>query len=277
MSASALTLLPRAGTALALGLALLGCPKAGVEGQGEGAGGREPASDEGRLEGTCGTSGLTFSDHAWVPADATLLTSIRRDDPELEAALERLARRFSEPVSKPGFVTAGWAYRHLGPTVANVERLLAEIGLDPGELVQVQGPEVLAWVLPTDCAPAELATRVSSRWQLMLTADFGRAGIRVGQGEELPFDVIVIDDTRVVLTLPGQASAAVAWLHPSGGREGPGRLLGRIAPAAVRGVVSPPTLLSLDAGPTVQRTTVRATATEVELDDSPTPSPEPQP
>ena len=238
-----------------LALALLGCPRGETETRApEPSAEAEPESDRGpdpAAEAVCGTAGQRFADYDWIPDDSRLTTSILRGDPELQAALQVLAEMTTtEDARLP--IYAALDYRNLGLQLAALERVLAALELDPGELVELQSPAGdVVWLWPTDCPRAALATRVLDRLGVLLRADFKHPGVRHGGGarEGFPFDLVLVYDEIVALAPLGRGAKVGAWLTAARrDPEGPGAALTSIDPAPIRSVLSGPALLVSGSG-----------------------------
>ncbi len=149
---------------------------------------------------------------------------------------------------------------------------LAELGLEPGEMIEVHGPtNELAWLWSTSCDPDRLATRMLARWGVMLRANLD-AKLGLGDAEQFPFDVVVLAGSPgiVALTPLGQGSALLRWLRTAEGDAGPGSLLAELPRAPIRAVVRGESLLAGErpsdgAGPSHTRT-LRVDAEQIELD-----------
>lgn len=211
----------------------------------------EPSTDPPAPVGVCGTVGQRFGDYAWIPADSRLTTSILRGDPELADALRMLARMADDPaVQLP--IRAAIDYRNLGVQLAGLERVIATVEADPGELVELHSPDGdVVWLWPSDCPTATLATRALDRFAVLIRVDFGNPGVRIGEGsiEQFPFDLVLVHERVIALAPLGRGARVGAWL--TGSRDdddGPGVALAGIEPAPIRSVLSGPALL---AGPDV--------------------------
>lgn len=202
----------------------------------------EPASTS-----VCGTPAQRFADYAWVPDDSRSTTSIVRDDRELPEALQTLARMADDAgVQLP--IRAAIGYRNLGFQLAGLERVLATVELDPGELVELHSPAGdVVWLWPSDCPTADLAARVLERCGVLMRLDFEHPGMRVGEGslERFPFDVVLVRERIVALAPLGRGAAVSTWLSAAREDEdGPGVALANIEAAPIRSVLSGPSLLS---------------------------------
>ncbi|MFV8754545.1 hypothetical protein ACNOYE_28685 [Nannocystaceae bacterium ST9] len=219
---------------------------------------------------TCGPIGERFVDYDWVPADARLLTVIDRQANDLDQALARV-RTLSDAAASVGLpIRAALALGQLGMQTQMLALSLAELGLDPGELIELHGPgSELAWLWTTSCDPDLLATRMLARWGVLLRANLD-AKLGLGVAGEFPFDVIVLADGRVALTPLGQGSALLRWLRTAEGDEGPGSRLGELAAAPIRAVLQGESLLAGDSASggsgQAHTRTLRVTGEQIELD-----------
>jgi hypothetical protein len=259
-------------------LALSGCPRADGPTPSEvpTSVGAEASAAEGEAPGpseeaqACGRS-RSFAEYDWIPDDARLTTAIERQHPELPAALDTLMRMSADPeLQLPVFATLD--FRNLGLQLANLDRLLAELELEPAELVELHSPGgQFVWLWATDCPPAAVAARVLDRFEIMLRADLEHPGLRRGEGsaEGFPFDILTLGEDRVGLTLVGHGREVGAWLYdaPRGGEDGPGQLLAELPTAPIRSVSSGSALLTNPDGappPASRYRTIRVTATDWE-------------
>lgn len=227
--------------------ALLGCPQGATEPPTD-TGALEPDPDPARAKSALCSASSTFADYAWVPDDARLTTAIRRDDPELPAALDVLASVTEESGAQLPF-SASMSYRNLGLQLANLDHMLAELELAPGELVELHSPAgEFVWLWPTDCPRATVAARALDRFGVMLRADLERPGLRLGAGsaERFPFDLVTLGERHVGLTMLGHGPIVGAWLRDTahGSDEGPGALLAEISLAPIRSVLGGEALLT---------------------------------
>ncbi|HLT40885.1 MAG TPA: hypothetical protein VK034_31625, partial [Enhygromyxa sp.] len=239
----------------------------------------DPGSEPSSPIGVCGTAGQHFGDYHWVPDDSRLTTSILRGDPQLADALRMLASAADdERMQLP--IRAAIDYRHLGAQLAGLERVIASVELDPGELVELHGPDGdVVWLWPTDCPLATLATRTLDRFAVLIRADFGNPGVRIGEGsiEQFPFDLVLVRERFVALAPLGRGARIGEWLNGSAhDDDGPGVALAGIEPAPIRSVLSGPALLAgpeLDRSPTSGRhRRIRATASACyDVDTTPQP------
>lgn len=237
------------------------------------------------LDGRCGAAGLRFEDLRWMPKDVRLATRVDLEDPSLDIATENLAAVAEDPAASVP-VVASLDYRQLGLQLGLLGPIVRALGSEPGELVELLGPDgELIWIWPTDCPADSIAARMLGKWQLAPRASLEFPGTRVAVGNDaFPFDVVTIADRHMALARRGQGQAALAWLRTP--REGPASAadaLGELEAAAIRSVLVGEWLLSTsddarsadappeDAPPTVR--TVRATADGVELDGKPWPPP----
>ena len=197
--------------------------------------------------GVCGTPAQRFGDYAWIPDDSRLTTAILRDDPELPGALQTLARMVDDPaVQLP--ILAAIDYSNLSFQLAGLERTLASVELDPGELVELHSPDGdVVWLWPSDCPTETLAVRALDRFAVLVRIDFEHPGMRIGEGsvERFPFDVVLVRERFVALAPLGRGAAVSAWLSAAREDEdGPGVALANLEPAAIRSVLSGPALLT---------------------------------
>ncbi|PRP96727.1 hypothetical protein [Enhygromyxa salina] len=236
------------------------------------------ASPDPAAESPACDAGLRFADYDWVPDDARLTASIQRDDPQLADALATLARMTEAPeVTLPVF--AALDFRNLALQLDNLDRVLDELGDDPGELVELHSPAgETVWLWPSACPPELLAARVLGRWQIMLRADPEHPGGRFGAGspDGFPFDVLTIatlDERRVALTRVGQGAKVGAWLRESarGGEHGPAHALAEIDAAPLRCVLDGSSLLTPSAASTLDPPHLRVRVTGRSWDTSASP------
>lgn len=207
----------------------------------------EPVEDPPVPTGVCGTASQRFGDYAWIPDDSRLITAILRGDPELPGALQTLARMVEDPaVQLP--IHAAIDYRNLGLQLAGLERTLATLELDPGELVELHSPDgEVVWLWPSDCPTATLATRALDRFAVLVRVDFEHPGVRIGEGslERFPFDLVLVRERIVALAPLGRGPAVSAWLSAARDDEdGPGVALANMQMAEIRSVLSGPALLT---------------------------------
>ncbi|HVI04363.1 MAG TPA: hypothetical protein VM869_36995 [Enhygromyxa sp.] len=197
--------------------------------------------------GECGTAAQRFGDYAWIPDDSRLTTAILRDDPELPGALQTLARMVDDPAMQLP-ILAAIDYRNLSFQLAGLERTLASVELDPGELVELHSPDGdVVWLWPSDCPTETLAVRALDRFAVLVRVDFEHPGMRIGEGslERFPFDVVLVRERFVALAPLGRGAAVSAWLSAAREDEdGPGVALANLEPAAIRSVLSGPALLT---------------------------------
>ena len=230
-----------------LALALLGCPRP------TGGPDQPAASDTGATDpdpgpqpSACGTPSLRFADFDWVPDDSRLAVVVDRDDPELEQAWSQLAALLDDDgLALP--IHADMAFRNLRFQLGGVTPTLAALGLSPAELVELHGPAGdVVWVWPSDCPAAELGPLALAELGVLVRADFERPGLRSGAGtDRFPFDLVLVRDRFVALAPRGRGPAVGAWLSASHEEpEGPGPILTKLAPAAIRAVLRGPALLS---------------------------------
>jgi hypothetical protein len=241
-----------------LALATLGCPKPDTVVESNEP---QPQIEAQPAEMSC--SDERFADYDWVPDDTRLTISIQRGDSELPAALTVLARMSDTPdLQLPVFATLD--FRNLGLQLGVLDRMLAELELDPAELVELQGPAgEFAWVWATDCPPAAVSARMLDRFGVMLRADLERPGLRHGTGtiERFPFDLLALGEHRLALTPLGRGAQVGAWLHhgnsstpPDKSTDArPGPALAEIPAAPIRTVLAGEALLTSTTGPTPAR------------------------
>lgn len=201
----------------------------------------------GEPEPVCGSAAQRFDDYAWIPDDSRLTTSILRDDPELPAALHTLARMADDAgVQLP--IRAAIDYRNLSLQLAGLDRVFATMQLDPAELVELHSPAGdVVWLWPSDCPTASLAARVLERFGVLVRLDFEHPGVRVGAGsvERFPFDLVLVHERLLALAPLGRGAAISAWLSkPRADEDGPGVALASLELAAIRSVLSGPSLLT---------------------------------
>jgi hypothetical protein len=230
-----------------LALALLGCPRPEEQ---------VSVTPEPEVEpppapvGVCGSKAMRFADYEWIPTDSRLTNAILRDDPELPDALRMLASMAADEHTQLP-IHAAMDYRNLGLQLAGLERVLASVELDPGELVELHSPDGdVVWLWPSDCPTATLATRVLDRFEVLMRVDFDNPGVRLGDGslERFPFDLVLMRERVVVLAPLGRGARVSTWLSEPfsrpGDDDGPGIALASIELAPIRSVLSGPALLS---------------------------------
>ena len=243
--------------------------------EGEGGEGREGRQAE--LE--CGVD-TRFEDYTWIPSDTRLATAVERDPPEaLADALAQLRLLVDDPQHRlPIF--AALDYRNLELQLGSLDRLLVGLDFAPSEVVELQSPKGdFVWLWPTDCPRELLAARVLERHGLMLRVDLDHPKLRraAGSPETLPFDLLVLGERRMAMTLAGRGAAIGAWLDGAGVGAGddapaPGERLAEIAPAPIRSVLAGESLLSTapddpatPSSPSLRQ--LRATATDATLEN----------
>lgn len=230
-------------------LAMVGCVRNEPTVTPEPIGTTETQPDTPEVEPTpvCGTPAQRFSDYAWIPDDSRSTTSIMRDDRELPGALQTLARVADDDgVQLP--IRAAIGFRNMSFQLAGLERVLATVDLDPGELVELHSPVGdVVWLWPSDCPTADLAARVLERCGVLVRLDFEHPGMRVGEGsrEQFPFDLVLVREHIVALAPLGRGAAVSTWLSAAREDEdSPGVALANIEAAPIRSVLSGPSLLS---------------------------------
>lgn len=188
----------------------------------------EPASAT-----VCGEPGTTFEDHAWAPADAPAIASLRLDDPDLVpalAALSAFARAPGHGLPIPLALSLGqWSWQ-----VPLLQATLRDAGFEPAELTFVASDAAAhAWIWRSTCDLDQAVERIERAWSVRTrrTVD-AVVGIPAPVGDDLafPYDVLLLSGERIALVPAGRGSAELSRL---GGRGSSGVGLGA-APTAGR-------------------------------------------
>ena len=182
---------------------------------------------------------------------------------------------------------AGLALSQLGFQVGHVRTILGGLGIDPPEILLLQGPDgELVWLWRLPCDHERLRALVTSAWGLQLrTLVAGALGETVDP-QRFPFDLLFLPGDRLALVPAGGGLRILRWLTDGGPRvpalsapqvdeEGPSELLGTLAPAAIRLVIADRVGGVLTLRPASKVTgslRVRVSAAGLEISDSlPTP------
>ncbi len=182
---------------------------------------------------------------------------------------------------------AGLALSQVGFQVGHVRTLLGGLGIDPPEMLLLQGPDgELAWLWRLPCDHDRLRALVTSAWGLEIrTLVAGALGESLDP-QRFPFDLLFLPGDRLALVPAGGGLRLLRWLTDGGPRvpalgapqaeeEGPAELLGTLAPAAIRLVIADRVGGVLTLRPASRSSgalRVRASAAGLEISDSlPTP------
>ncbi len=185
--------------------------------------------------------------HTDLPAALEHLETWARDDADRSA--DRSADGAVEESSPPPIV-AGLALSQVGFQVAHLRGVLGRVGMDPPEVLLLQGPGgdvVWIWRLPCDL----------DRLRSLLVAGFGlrmRTLVSGVIGEPVdaarfPFDLLVLPGDRLALVPAGKGRRVLRWLRgdapqvpglvaPKPAEERPQALLSGLEPAPVRLVIA---------------------------------------
>ncbi len=178
---------------------------------------------------------------------------------------------------------AGLALSQIGFQVAHIRRLLGELGIDPPEMLLLQGPDgELVWLWRLPCDHEQLRALVRSGWDLRIrTLVAGALGEPVDP-KRFPFDLLFLPGDRLALVPAGDGLKLLRWLTGGGPRvpglgapqveeEGPAELLATLAPAAIRMVLADRVGGALTLRPASKATgtlRIRAGAEGLEISDS---------
>lgn len=237
--------------------------------------GKEAAPEVREAGEGCDVAGATLGGAAWLPGDARLAVIVDLDEPELDAAVARLAA-----VGARGLpVVASLALTNLGLQLSLIRRQLGRAGLQPRELALVHDRAgAVVWVLRARCDLRDLQRTLARAWGVRGRAVAGGEVAEPPAGHGFPHDVVFLAEDRVALVPAGQATAQRRWLEdraappiqPAGSEVPPGTRLDEIPAAPIRGVVTGTSLLAADvadAPPPVR--TIRVTAAALEIDGRP--------
>jgi len=178
----------------------------------------------------CGEPGLGFEEHAWAPADASAVASIRLDDPELSASLSALGeftRGTDHGLPIPLALSLGqWSWQ-----VPLLVATLHDAGFEPAELTFVASDDAAhAWVVRSTCDLDEAIERMEDAWgvQTRRSVDgvVGTAPPPTDDTPAFPYDVLLLPGDRLALVPAGRGLSALARF----GRPAPTRGLGVTAP-----------------------------------------------
>jgi len=182
---------------------------------------------------------------------------------------------------------AGLALSQIGLQVGHVRALLGELGIEPPELLLLQGPDgELVWLWRLPCDHERLRALVTSTWGVQIRTLVAGALGETSDPQRFPFDLLFLPGDRLALVPAGGGLRLLRWLTDGGARvpalgalqvegEGPSELLGTLAPAALRLVIADRVggVLTLrPASRAIGALRIRASAAGLEISDSlPTP------
>ena len=191
----------------------------------------------------------------------------------------------SDAVRPP--TVAGLALSQVGFQVGHVRTLLGGLGIDPPEMLLLQGPDgELVWLWRLPCDHDRLRALVTSAWGLEIRTLVAGALGETLDPQRFPFDLLFLPGDRLALVPAGGGLRLLRWLTDGGPRvpalgapqveeEGPAELLGTLAPAAIRLVIADRVGGVLTLRPASRSSgalRVRASAAGLEISDSlPTP------
>lgn len=233
----------------------------------------EASADGGEDEGSPGAAAVAAQDSA--PSGHQGDAPASGDEPP----------RGSNAVRPP--TVAGLALSQVGFQVGHVRTLLGGLGIDPPEMLLLQGPDgELVWLWRLPCDHERLRALVTSGWGLQIRTLVAGALGETLDPQRFPFDLLFLPGDRLALVPAGGGLRLLRWLTDGGPRgpalgapqveeEGPAELLGTLAPAAIRLVVADRVGGVLTLRPASKSTgalRVRASAAGLEISDSlPTP------
>ncbi len=187
----------------------------------------DPTAKEPPIE-SCGAEDLSFADHAWAPADAPAVASLRLDDPDLDTALAALAEHSRAPghgLPIPlALSLSQWSWQ-----VPLLTSTLRTAGFWPAELTFVASKDAQhAWVWRSDCDLDHAIDRIQQAWSVAArrTVDGVVATPPPSPTDDptFPYDVLMLSGDRMALVPAGAGSQALTRL---GGRP---RAMGSLGP-----------------------------------------------
>ncbi|MCA9653839.1 MAG: hypothetical protein H6712_19610 [Myxococcales bacterium] len=241
-----------------------------------------PQAEEPLEPEPCGEPGASFEAHAWIPATVPAAASIALDDPDLGAALARLAaltRSDAHGLPIPlAFSLSQWSWQ-----VPTLVATLRQAGFQPAELVFVAGDEAdHAWVWASACDLDEAERRIEAAWHLRSRRVV--EGVIASpepaedpQAPAFPYDLLMLPGERFALVPAGRAAAVLRrWDRPAPSMglgpaaPGAGPRIDALEPAPVRLVVQGRALLdpSAETAPESARS-FRITADALQLAPDP--------
>jgi len=207
-----------------------------------------------------GQRGAALEEPLEFPSELRLVARIDLSHAELPAALEHLERwarddadRSANTVSEespPPPIVAGLALSQVGFQVAHLRSILAEVGIEPPEVLLLQGPGgTIVWIWHLPCDLDRLRSLFAAGFGLrMRTLVSGVIGEPV-DAARFPFDLLLLPGDRVALVPAGEGRKTLRWLRgdasqvpglvtPKPAEERPQALLGSLDPAPVRLVIA---------------------------------------
>lgn len=234
--------------------------------------GDAPAVDP--AAGACGTENLRIDDLGWVPGTTRALVMLDLGDPQLPAALAKLAAHARAPGHGLPIDLAlplgAWTWQ-----IPALRATLARAGLHPGDLAFVRTEEASgAFAFQHDCDVDALRERMAAAWNLSWRSLVEGALGRASPGADPPFawDVLLLRGGRVLLVAAGRGDAWLRRLGPET-KTAMGDALAEVGAAPIRGVIAGPSLVDPGTSKVPGAQTIRATAEGVTLGDSLSPQP----